>query len=74
MSDALGQAILDAADRIERELGAPVADPSIALRPEHEDPLIHQLVYSMLLWESSHEDAAKSLAAICAEILEGQDA
>lgn len=68
MSDDLGQSVLAAADAIEQTLGSPPADASLALCPEGEDTLVHQLIYSLLLWESSHESAGKSLDAFRAEL------
>jgi len=68
VSDDLGQSVLAAADAIEQSLGAPPPDASFALCPEGEDALVHQLVYSLLLWESSHESAGKSLDAFRSEL------
>lgn len=64
MSDDLGAQIMAAADGIEGSLGSVAPDPSLSLAAEGDDPLVLQLVYSLLLWESNHETAAKSLAAI----------
>lgn len=60
-TDQLTEAIIAHADAIEARLGPPGPDPSLEHVPVGTDPLVHQIVYSMLLWDASHDLAARSL-------------
>ncbi|MFK7883047.1 MAG: hypothetical protein AB8F26_02545 [Phycisphaerales bacterium] len=68
MSDDLGKAMLEAANKIESRLGPAAPDPSLAFLPDGEDPMVLQLVYSLLLWESSHDSAQTSLTHLRTEL------
>lgn len=68
--EILTEAVLALADSIEARRGPPGPDPSLALLPEIADPLVHQLVYSMLLWESSHEAAADALQRVLDQVVD----
>jgi hypothetical protein len=63
-AEILPEAVLAFADAIEARRGPPASDPSLAMRPQNADPLVHQLVYSMLLWESSHRAAGEGLGRL----------
>lgn len=56
--------MLTLAGAIESRLGPPPGDPSLEAVPPHADPLVHQLVYSMMLWESSHALAAECVGRL----------
>jgi hypothetical protein len=64
------EAVLALADAIESKLGPPPPDPSLGLPTGGVEPLVHQLVYSTLLWESSHENAESCLGAIAGEVVD----
>jgi len=50
---------------------APVDAESVCPSPEWcTDPLVHELVFSMLLWESSIENAVKAMGRIHAEFVD----
>ncbi len=50
---------------------APVDAESVCPSPEWcTDPLVHELVFSMMLWESSIENAVKAMAKIHAEFVD----
>ncbi len=70
-AEAQTDPILALADAIESRRGAPPAtDPSLDRAPLGADPLVYQLIYSMLLWEGSHDLAARCLEAIRAEVVD----
>lgn len=69
-AEALNEAVLGAAGVIEASLGAPGTDPSLAHIPVGTDALVYQLVYSMLLWESSHASAFACLESIRAGVVD----
>lgn len=64
--DALTESVLALAGTLEARLGPPGLDPSLSHVPVGTDPLVHQLVYSMMLWESSH-----AMAEACMEAVRG---
>tara|TARA_R110000782_G_scaffold103991_2_gene191478 strand:- start:25337 stop:26095 length:759 start_codon:yes stop_codon:yes gene_type:complete len=63
-TEQLTDAIIAHADAIEARLGPPGPDPSIEHVPVGTDPLVHQIVYSMLLWDACHELAGRALAQL----------
>jgi hypothetical protein len=69
-TEALTEPILALAGAIESRRGAPASDPSLDRTPVGADPLVYQLVYSMLLWEGSHDLAARCLEAVRAEVVD----
>ncbi len=70
-AEALAEPILHLAASIEARRGTPPAsDPSLDRMPLGADPLIYQLVYSLLLWEASHELAARCMEAIRTEVVD----
>lgn len=71
-AEALTEPILALAGVIESRRGAPLpaSDPSLDHAPVGADPLVYQLVYSMLLWEGSHDLAARCLEAVRAEVVD----
>jgi endonuclease III len=71
-AEALTEPILTLAGTIESRRGAapPASDPSLDRTPVGADPLVYQLVYSMLLWEASHDLASRCLEAIRAEVVD----
>ncbi len=62
--EALGEAVLSLAGAIESRLGPPASDPSLDAVPPGAEPLVHQLVYSMMLWESSRALAAECVGCL----------
>lgn len=60
-SDSITEAILAHAESIEARIGQPTPDPSLEHVPVGADALVHQIVYSMMLWESTHEMAANAM-------------
>lgn len=64
MTDPTVQSMLALADRLEAVHGPPGPDPSLALLSQDHDHLIHQLVYSMLLWEASHQLARAGIESV----------
>ncbi|MEM9374125.1 MAG: hypothetical protein AAGA55_10825 [Planctomycetota bacterium] len=60
MADAI-KAFLSAARTTH---GAPQEDPSSHFRRDHEDPIVAEVVYSLLLWESDHQRACRGFEAI----------
>lgn len=69
-AEALTEPILSLAAAIESRRGAPTPDASLSHTPVGTDPLVYQLVYSMLLWEGSHDLACRCLDAIRAEVVD----
>lgn len=69
-AEPLTDPVLTLAASIEARRGVPGPDPSLAFASPDDDPLVHQLVYAMLLWESSHEAAARCLEAVRAEVVD----
>lgn len=69
MSESLTDSVLAWAEALQKEHGAPGPDPSLACVPAGEDPLVHQMVYSMLLWEASHEQAGRWLEALRGQVV-----
>ena len=63
-TDALSEGVLRLADEIRSRGVDPGDDPSLERIPLGTDPLVHQLVYSTMLLESSHEAAGKCMEAI----------
>lgn len=64
MSATLGDSIASVVDTIQTRDGVPSEDPSLSIPHLNDDPTAIQLVYSMLLWEASHELAGRAFAAI----------
>lgn len=63
-TDALTEGVLRLADEIESGQAPIGADPSLEHIPVGTDAVVHQLVYSTMLWESSHEVAGRCMQAI----------
>ncbi len=59
-ADAIKELIVELA----AEHGAEPADPSADLCPDGCDGPLHELIYSFLLWESSHSKAARAIASL----------
>lgn len=57
-------------DRLSGEHGSEPTDPSADLCPDGCDATVHELVYSVLLWESSHAAAGRALSAIRASFVD----
>lgn len=73
-AEALTEPILALAGAIESRRSplpsAAATDPSLDRAPLSADPLVYQLIYSILLWEGSHDLAARCLGAIRAEVVD----
>lgn len=62
--ESLSEGVLGLAEQINARGVEPAEDPSLDRIPLGTDPLVHQLVYSSMLWESSHDNAGRCMEAV----------
>ena len=70
MSTDPAKALKNLTAKLAKSHGAEPQDPSVDLCPEGIDGTVHELVYSFLLWEASHEQASKATAALLAHFID----
>ncbi len=68
MSSSLSDAIKAATEQIRSANGDPPPEPSAGFRCEQDEPIVVELVYSFLLWESDRDSAAGSFASLREQI------
>lgn len=64
MSTDPAKALKQLTAKLAKAHGPEPQDPSVDLCPEGVDGTVHELVYSFMLWEASHDQATKAVGAL----------